>query len=218
MNVKKTSRIAAIATVLIASSIFSTFAQKVTDLEISPYGANKIWVNAYGLDRSQDFSVNVRSSTGGLVYTEILSKSKPSDLLMKATFETFDKYKKVFDFEQLQDGKYTIEFVTSNQIISKVVNVDSNNKIKEFSAERTLALKQLIRKLEDDKYAVHFDNKMDEPTILRVYDKSGNLIYLDKGAAGEEYAKMLNFSNLEKGTYEVAINTKNHTSHYSVNL
>jgi hypothetical protein len=200
-------RTAAIVAVFLLGSIsLPTIAQSTTSIDVVPYVKKKVWFHAKGLDEGQKFQVKIQTGSGELLFSE--------------TFKNQDQYKKVLDFSFAQEGDYYIDLINDQGLVRKVIHIGEDalvdNSFK-FTTEETEVFSRRFMKVDDAKFALTAESTLDSPLSLRIMDENGNILH-EEEEIFDNFGKLINLSQLDKGKYSVALSSKNYTTYYSVNL
>lgn len=198
---------ATVAMVLWVSSILPASAQKTTSIDVIPYVNKKVVFNASGLDQSRKFQVKIQNEQGELLFSE--------------TFKDQDQYKKVLDFSFAKKGSYYIDLINDRGLVRKVIHVSEDALVQgnlKFATAETLAFTKSILKVPGDKIALRFENQLETPVTVKFYDEQGHLLHEENKIEDESFGKLFDLSQLEKGSYSMAITAKNYASYYNVNV
>lgn len=118
-------------------------------------------------------------------------------------------YMKKYDFSSLPVGKYTVEVRTKEGVTKEPFQI--------LSRRQAIYFKPGVQ-VESDMVKLAFMNKVDTPVYVRLYDRHGKVMYEEKVASQEMYAKGLNVSKLLRGQYSLSIVGDNYTYARSIEL
>nr|WKN39375.1 hypothetical protein K4G66_11805 [Tunicatimonas sp. TK19036] len=137
-------------------------------------------------------------------------KDQQGYVLHREVLNGEDAYMKKYDFSSLPSGEYTVEVRTDSGITEETFSLAEGN-------ARAMYFKPAI-KVEPQKVSVIFQNQIDSPVSLKLFDKSGHLLYTESVASQEKFAKGLDLSRLEAGQYSLAILGENYVYTKSIDV
>lgn len=199
--------VATVAMVLWVSSTLPVLAQGTTNVNVVPYLNKKVVFGASGLDQSQKFQIKIQNEQGELLFSE--------------TFKNQNQYKKVLDFSFAKEGKYYIDLVNDRGLVRKVIDVSEDALVQgnlKFATAETLAFTKSILKVPGNKIALRFENQLETPVSVKFYDEDGHLLHQEEKIEEESFGKLFDLSQLQRGSYSMAITAKNYAYYYNVNL
>lgn len=143
--------------------------------------------------KSQQVKVFIKDENGIVLHNEDLN--------------TNTGYFKKFDLSALPSGEYTLE--VEDETIIKVMPFNVSISAVNFSkGDETEVFKPHLR-LRGNMVDVMFYAVEQRPTVVTVYDVDGNLLKNDRVAAGQNFEKVFDFSNVESGTYSINFHNGN---------
>ena len=182
------------AFVAFANTLMATGNLKVN---IVPMKAEKAVVEISSAAAS-NFQISISNNNGEVVYYNETDK------------ESSD-YRKVFDFSDLENGKYKLSVTVDNQTTERFFNIKNKNLAvgkEKNSMKPFFAYKDGILKLS-------YLNFPEKSMNLNLYN-GDDLVYSEE--IGNQFAvnKGLNLSKLDKGNYSVSFSTDDKTYTYNV--
>ncbi len=184
------------AFVAFANTLMATGNLKVN---IVPMTAEKAVVEISSADAS-NFEISISDNSGEVVY-------------YKKTDEERSNYQKVFDFSDLDNGKYKLSVTVDNQTTERLFEIKNKNIVvgkEKNSVKPFFAYKDGILKLS-------YLNFSEKNMNLDFY--SGNeLVYSHKIDNQFAVNKGFDLSKLDKGNYSVVLSADDKTYTYNVNV
>ena len=169
-----------------------------------------------GLDLKVNEKQNLIVEVKGIEQGAILSiLGENEEIVFKDRLSNDDSYSKIFDFNSLEDGRYTLvldkEFSISTSIISKkgeILSIEKNAYRFDF--------KPLYR-ISGDIVSICLANPEENKVEIEIFDKFG--VPVGKLKTKDLVVKRkLDFSEVPAGSYIVKIKTKTNTFSKSVNV
>jgi len=153
-----------------------------------PMEKGRAIVNVLEAPDSQ-FEITVKDSNGKVVYTD------------REDASTYD-YKEVYDFSDLDNGKYTFDVTLGNESESNKLLVD-NGSIQIVNQEEQLSP---YFKLDGNYLEFTFPNTTDESARLLLYDKSNDIwVYQESFNPAFDIQQTLNLQELSPGNYKAVV-------------
>lgn len=121
-----------------------------------------------------------------------------------------DAYMKKYDFSSLPSGEYTVEVRTKSGSTEETFSLTDGR-------ARAMYFKPAI-KVEPQKVSVIFQNRIDSPVSLKLFDQRGKVLYEEQVASQEKFAKGLDLSKLATGQYSLAILGDNYVYTKSIDV
>lgn len=115
-------------------------------------------------------------------------------------------YSKKYDMKNLPDGTYHIE-VDSYTKVKKINFEVKKGKLLWKEAVPKVAYKPIIYK-KGNKVNIHMLAENNEPMNIEIYNASSELIYKEKLEGNRILKRQLDFSELDKGSYQLYVSTK----------
>ncbi len=169
-----------------------------------------------GLDLKVNEKQNLIVEVQGIEQGAILSiLGENEEIVFKDRLSNNNSYSKIFDFNSLADGTYTIvldkEFSISTSTISKtgkILSVDTNAYRFDF--------KPLYR-ISEDVVSIYLANPDENKVEIEIFDKFGESVGKVK-ATDLVVKRKLDFSDAPSGSYTVKIKTKTNTFSKPINV
>lgn len=137
-------------------------------------------------------------------------KDQQGRVLHREVLKGEDAYMKKYDFSSLPSGEYVVEVRTENGITEEAFSLSE-------SKAQVVYFKPAI-KVETEKVSVVFQNRIDSPVSLKLFDERGQVLYEERVASQEKFAKGLDLSRLNSGQYSLAILGDNYVYTRSISL
>ncbi len=119
------------------------------------------------------------------------------------------EYKKLFDFSQLDDGKYVILVNSSNEVIEKPIVIKNSEIVLE---EESKVLYRPVFRVKDKALLVFHNNKSLDSYKINFYDGDGK--FFSDETKDSSISRKYNFSHLPSGSYTVVVsNSEDFYSH-----
>jgi hypothetical protein len=133
-----------------------------------------------------------------------LTNRKGEVLYYKKSDEIVQNHRMVFDLHELEDGNYTVRLKHGNCILTRELTLSNHSSIKVGEEIRMFSP---YYKFENNKLQLSYLNNAQKNVFVNIF-KNGN--YVTGKNLGKEMCiqKVLDFSKLEKGTYEVVLNNQ----------
>lgn len=174
------------------------FAAGNLKVNIHPLNSEKAVVDISSLSNS-NFSITVANDNNNIVYYK--ENSDPSA-----------NYSKVFDFSNLEDGKYKVVVVANKMVAERKFQ-------KHFGriqvGEETTALEPFFS-YKDGLLKCTYLNFMNENLSLSFYDTNDERIYSKKIGRNFNILEGFNLSKLEPGNYRAVLSAGNKTYAYNI--
>ena len=129
----------------------------------------------------------------------------------KETKKAHAGFKSVFDLSALTDGNYTVKFKTGTTTVNRELSID-NGDIDVAPAKTEYAP---VFALDGDMLKVSYFNAGQNALDLKVYKGSGIVFNTDLGN-DVAIQQGIDLSNLEKGTYDIALTSAGESYWFSV--
>ena len=151
--------------------------------------------------------IQVKENTAMLAYSfsqeaplQVSLTNSDGELLYHNETEHQTEFKKMLDFSELGDGLYCVSINYGNQSINRVVNV----KDKKITVSSPSFCYEPYFKVNGKKVNVSFLNTWNKPVYINIYQ---NGEYVDGSNLGRDVSiqTRLDFSHLQRGTYEVVL-------------
>lgn len=140
--------------------------------------------------------LRIKDRVGRVLYREVLTGE--------------EAYMKKYDFSRLPSGEYVVEVRTKTGVTEEAFSLNEG-------AANVVYFKPAI-KIESQKVSVVFQNRINSPVSLKLFDERGRVLYEEQVASQEKFAKGLNLSKLNQGQYSLAILGKNYVYTKSIDL
>ena len=184
------------AFVAFANTLMATGNLKVN---IVPMTAEKAVVEISSAAAS-NFQISISNNQGEVVY-------------YNETDEESSDYRKVFDFSDLDNGKYKLSVTIENQTTERLFSI--NNKNLAVGMEKN-SMKPFFS-YKDDILKLSYLNFSEKSMNLDLYN-GNDLVYSHKIDNQFAVNKGFNLSKLEKGNYSVVLSADDKTYSYHVNV
>ncbi len=154
---------------------------------------------AYSFSRETPLKVSLANSNGELLY-------------YKET-EHLAAYKKMFNFSELGDGVYCVSINYGNQSINRVLRVED----KKITVSNASFCYEPYYKVKGKMVDLSFFNTWNKPVHVSIYQ---NGKYIDGSNLGRDVSiqTRLDFSYLQRGTYEVVLSDCVRDHRYTLKL
>jgi hypothetical protein len=201
MKAKKFLSVVALAVLMVAGVSSASAKGKIT---VYPYlDTNYALVSALN-EELVDFSVEIKAVNGDLVYTSGKVGSSAH-------------FNKLFDFSELNDGKYMAVLKSGSKTFLKDEFVISGGKLvsKKVASEKPEALAAKVWTKSDFLF-VSYLNKSFDDFKLKVKDISGNVLFESSLPKDLTYSGKFDVSALPSGTYYVSLVSGKNVSSYAI--
>ncbi|WP_340111578.1 hypothetical protein [Maribellus mangrovi] len=170
------------------------------ELKIVP-GENNLNVNISNAVKST-YEIEVTDSNGDIVYYKITNKPSTS-------------YNYSYSYSSLSDGEYTYKVRLEDETITALLKINKGE-AKVIEQRKDVEPHFL---LSDKQLNISFLNFEREKLLLLVYDNQNNEVLYRKGF-NREFAiqHALNFSELNKGSYNAILSTQSENYKYEINI
>uniref|UniRef100_UPI0032162AE9 hypothetical protein n=1 Tax=uncultured Draconibacterium sp. TaxID=1573823 RepID=UPI0032162AE9 len=190
-TIKLLSTVLAVAIVAVATAV------EKPKMLVVPLTANRAIVSIQN-DNAALFELSISAEDGELVY-------------YKQSAKPLNNYQKIFDFEALENGNYTMDLKVNDTQLSKEFRVAS----KEIEVGKS--------KLRFDPYFNYSDNVLkfsylnfdQENFSLNIYDKNG-LVYEKNIGKDFNISTGYDLSRLSEGKYDVVLSSYNNEFRFSL--
>lgn len=181
--------------IVLASAAFAT---KLPSMKIVPVESEKVGLT-FDAETPDKLELTISNMQGEILY-------------YKKTEKPVDNYNTVFDFSETGNGNYKFSLSYKNSTFCRSVNV-SNKKV---NVGEELRLYSPVYTFENNRLNVSFLNNGRKKVFLNVYQ---NGEYVTGAELGKDMCiqKAVDFSKLEKGTYDVVLNDSYKYYTYVVN-
>ncbi len=141
-----------------------------------------------------------------------LTNRKGEVLYYKKSDEIVQNHRMVFDLHELEDGDYTVRLKHGNCTLTREITLSNHSSIKVGEEIRMFSP---YYKFENNKLQLSYLNNAQKNVFVNIF-KNGN--YVTGKKLGKEMCiqKVLDFSKLEKGTYEVVLNNQSEEYSFTV--
>ena len=119
-----------------------------------------------------------------------------------------DAYARKYDLSNLPNGEYIVELTTQEGVTKEGLSLNAG--------KAEVAYFKPAIQVEPGLVKIAFKNSIEAPVSLKLYDNNGRLLYQERVASQEEYAKGLNVSRLSAGQYSLAISGDNYVFSKSI--
>ena len=167
-------------------------------LNVIPLTANRAVVSAIN-EKEAVFEISVKTKKDGvLVY-------------YKQTNQPLDNYKKIYDFEALEDGAYVLNLKVNNTVVSREFEVNFDG----ISVGDSKMKYAPYFNFDNGNLKFSYLNFDKENLKLKIY-KSGELVY--KSTLGNDFAvsEGYDLSKLESGEYRVQLASANEEYNFDI--
>lgn len=130
-----------------------------------------------------------------------LTNQRGETIFYKKSVEPVQSYRLVFDLHDLEDGNYHVNLKHGNCTLDREITVLNGLNLKVGEEIRMFSP---YYKFEDNKLQVSYLNNSQKNVYLNIF-KDGEFVTGKKLGKEMCIQKVLDFSNLEKGTYEVVL-------------
>jgi len=137
-------------------------------------------------------------------------KDQQGRILHREVLKGEDAYMKKYDFSSLPTGEYVVEVRTENGITEEAFSLSEGQ-------TQAVYFKPAV-KVEPQKVSVVFQNRIDSPVSLKLFDERGRVLYEEQVASQEKFAKGLNLSKLNSGQYSLSILGDNYVYTRSIDV
>ncbi|WP_424584566.1 hypothetical protein [Tunicatimonas sp.] len=150
------------------------------------------------------------ASVGSSEQATLRIKDQNGHTLYRETLTGEEAYMKKYDFSRLPNGEYVVEVRTANGTTQEAFSLTEGT-------TQAVYFKPAI-KVEPQKVSVVFKNQINSPVSLKLYDQDGRVLFEERVASQEKFAKGLNLSKLSRGQYSLAILGDNYVYTKSIDL
>ncbi len=197
MKIVRNSLMAMAALLLVVGSVL---AAGDTDTKISVRSleneSKKALIRVASASSVDQAILRIKDHVGRVLYREVLTGE--------------EAYMKKYDFSRLPSGEYVVEVRTKTGVTEEAFSLNEG-------AANVVYFKPAI-KIESQKVSVVFQNRINSPVSLKLFDERGRVLYEEQVASQEKFAKGLNLSKLNQGQYSLAILGKNYVYTKSIDL
>ncbi|MEM8969259.1 MAG: hypothetical protein AAGE93_22775 [Bacteroidota bacterium] len=197
MKIVRNSLMAMAALLLVVGSVL---AAGDTDTKISVRSleneSKKALIRVASASSVDQAILRIKDRVGRVLYREVLTGE--------------EAYMKKYDFSRLPSGEYVVEVRTKTGVTEEAFSLNEG-------AANVVYFKPAI-KIESQKVSVVFQNRINSPVSLKLFDERGRVLYEEQVASQEKFAKGLNLSKLNQGQYSLAILGKNYVYTKSIDL
>ncbi len=131
-------------------------------------------------------------------------------VLHKEVIRQNDVYAKRYDLSNLPNGEYTVELTTQEGVTQESLSLNAG--------KAEVAYFKPAIQVEPGLVKIAFKNSIEAPVSLKFYDNNGQLLYQERVASQEKYAKGLNVSRLSAGQYSLSILGDNYVYSKSIEV
>lgn len=187
--------------VLTAMAVFvaaTVFATQLPTMNVIPVQNEKALV-AFETMSPATFELSLKNQRGETIY-------------FKKSEEPVQNYKLVFDLQNLEDGNYHVNLKHGNCTLDRQITVSNGTNLKVGEEIRMFSP---YFKFEDNKLQVSYLNSSQKNVFLNIF-RDGQ--YVTGKKLGKEMCiqKALDFTKLEKGTYNVVLTNNSNEFQFSV--
>jgi hypothetical protein len=185
-----------IGTFVLALATMIATATEKPRLDIYPISAEKAVVSLMN-EAPARLEVTVKSETGMIVY-------------YKQTRKSNDAYRKIYDFSNLENGKYELSFQVNTTLVKRNLEI-KNGAILVGASELRY---DPFFKFEGDVLKLSYLN-FDQNNLKLVFMKDREVVY--ESTLGSEFNTVRGFdlSKLQKGSYDVVLADGNNDFYYT---
>ncbi len=137
-------------------------------------------------------------------------KDQQGRVLHREVLKGEDAYMKKYDFSSLPTGEYVVEVRTSAGVTEETFSLNEGQ-------TQAVYFKPAI-KVEPQKVSVVFQNRINSPVSLKLFDERGRVLYEEQVASQEKFAKGLDLSKLNGGQYSLSILGDNYVYTRSIDV
>ncbi len=184
-------------TVLAVAVVAVATAVEKPKMSVTPLSDDKAVVTIMNENASL-FELSIQSENGELIY-------------YKHTTKPMNSYQKIYDFKNLENGKYTMDLRVNDTRLIKDVEVASNGI---FVGESKLRIDPYFA-FADDVLKLTYLNFDEERLSLNIYDEKG-LVYQSDLGKDFNVASGYDLSALRDGKYEVILSSYNNEFAFSL--
>jgi hypothetical protein len=190
-TIKLLSTVLAVAIVAIATAV------EKPKMNVVPLTADRAIVSIQN-ENAALLELSIHAENGELVY-------------YKQSTNPLSSYQKVFDFEKLENGKYTMDLKVNDTRLSKEFEIAS----KEISVGESKLRFDPYFNFADEVLKFSYLNFDQENFSLNIYDEQG-LVYESKLGKDFNISSGYNLSSLSAGKYNVVLSSNNAEFAYSL--
>ena len=190
---KKLALILSVGCLSLTATANSNPGDEDANLSFSPTEkTGSVVVHAWNLEASAPATIKVLNKYGRTVYQEAL--------------EAGEDHKKRYNFSQMKAGRYTLVLESQTKEVSKPFVVGMNGVVREDNTETLKSFSPLITENKNQSSVqVMFDNPVNDALRVELHDKEGRILYSEKVAGNQSYAKSISLKKLPRGLYRVKI-------------
>lgn len=166
-----------------------------TSITVRQSGEKQALIRVANLSESNVAVLKIKNDQGITLHREVI---------------TDQAHMKKYDFSSLPTGTYEVEVKTKNGVSKEVFDITAGQK-------NAVYFKPAIQ-VEPNMVKVAFMNQIDTPLSLKLYAEDGKVLYEEKVASQDVYAKGLNVSRLEPGKYSVSLIGDNYVYSRSIDI
>jgi hypothetical protein len=186
---------------LTAMAIFvaaTGFATQLPTMNVIPVQNEKALVVFETMSKA-NFELSLKNQWGKTIY-------------FKKSEEPVQNYKLVFDLQNLEDGIYEVSLKHGNCNLNRQVTVSNGKHLK---VGEEIRMYSPYYKFENNTLQVSYLNNSQKNVFLNIYHDGQ---YVTGKKLGKEMCiqKVLDFSKLEKGTYDVVLTNNNNEFQFTV--
>ncbi|MEM9675294.1 MAG: hypothetical protein AAF992_22070 [Bacteroidota bacterium] len=137
-------------------------------------------------------------------------KDQQGRVLHREVLKGEDAYMKKYDFSSLPTGEYVVEVRTNAGVTEETFSLNEGQ-------TQAVYFKPAI-KVEPQKVSVVFQNRINSPVSLKLFDERGRVLYEEQVASQEKFAKGLDLSRLNGGQYSLSILGDNYVYTRSIDV
>ena len=203
-TVKKLALVLAMGSLSVGAFASSNPGGEDTELTFSPTGTvGSVVVKAWNLEASAPATIKVLNRWGRAVYAKAL--------------EGGADHQKRYDFSQLKSGRYTLVLESQTKTVGKPFVVGMNGVVREDNRETLKSFVPRIKqKSNEAAVRITFENPVNDVLWVQLLDEKDRVLYSEKVAGKQSYAKSINMKELPRGFYRVKVSNHDYRHTASV--
>jgi hypothetical protein len=174
------------------------FATQLPTMNVIPVKSEKALV-AFEAMSPANFELSLKNQRGETIY-------------YKKSEEPVQNYKLVFDLQNLEDGNYHVNLKHGNCTLDRLITISNGTNLKVGEEIRMFSP---YYKFENNLLQVSYLNNSQKSVFLNIF-RDGQ--YVTGKKLGKEMCiqKVLDFSKLEEGTYDIVLTNNNNEFQFTV--